>query len=160
MTRLKLSEWAQIGEIVGMIGVVLSLLIVAYSVSQNTEALQGSTDNMIFERHSTLAEHFISDPTFAEILVKKRSGDPQLNEVELIRWEKYQLNMLDIWATAYNRNQKNLLDDYEWQAWDEYFTGQFSADGERIDRDFWEQYEYGFGASFWAHVERSLLLKD
>ena len=52
MKKLSLSEWAQVGEVVGMVAVVLSLLMVVYSLNQNTEAIQGETGNLIFERHA------------------------------------------------------------------------------------------------------------
>ena len=36
--------------------------------------------------------------------------------------EKYQLNLLDIWALAYDRHQRNLLVDSQWNAWNNYFS--------------------------------------
>lgn len=156
MARWKLSEWAQIGEVVGMIGVVLSLLIVAYSVNQNTEALQGDNGNIIFERHAELTAHFMTDPTLAAILVKMRGPEPELDDVEAARWERYQLNMLDIWAMAYNRQRQDLLGPQQWNAWDTYFTELFRTGGERLSNQMWTEYTYGFDPDFWAHVERRL----
>ena len=61
MRKLSLSEWAQIGEVVGMVAVVFSLLMVVYSINQNTIALRGSNANLIFERHAELQALFIAD---------------------------------------------------------------------------------------------------
>lgn len=52
MRRLTLSEWAAVGEIVGTIAVVISLVFVVYGLNQNTAAIHGSTENIIFERHT------------------------------------------------------------------------------------------------------------
>ena len=156
MHRMKLSEWAQVGEVVGMVAVVLSLLLVVYSIDQNTQALRGSNVNILFERHAELTSHFIADPSMAEILVKMRQPDRQLTEVEAVRWEKYRLNLLDIWAMAWGRQRQSLLTDEGWEAWNTYFADTFSRGTERLGRAEWESLKPGFETSFWQHVGREL----
>jgi hypothetical protein len=156
MRKLNLSEWAQVGEVVGMIGVVMSLLIVAYSVNQNTEALQGDNGNIIFERHAQLSTLFMTDSSLATILVKKDGADPELTDIEAVRWERYQLNLLDIWAMAFNRHRQELLGDEQWSAWNSYFAYTFSEDHEKLSRADWEEFTYGYDVDFWAHVEEAV----
>lgn len=159
MAKMRLSEWAQIGEVIGMVAVVLSLVLVAYSIRQNTAALQGATGNLVFERHSELTTHFMTDPSLAAILAKMSGPEPGLDPVEAIRWERYQLNLLDIWAMAYNRHRQDLLGPEQWNAWNTYFTQLFREGGERMSYAMWEEYTYGFDPDFWAHVKRSLYLE-
>ena len=156
MKKLTLTEWAAAGEIVGTIAVVISLLVVAYSIDRNTAATHASNENILFERHAELANQFMLDPTLAEILVKRRSGDGDLSDVEAVRWEKYELNLLDIWAMAYNRHQRELLAENQWIAWDRYFTHMFSTGGEAISKSRWEELQYGFDKDFWEHVGAAL----
>jgi len=156
MRRLTLTEWAAIGEIIGTAAVVISLVFVMYSLNQNTAAIHGSTENIIFERHTDLANQFMLDPSLAAILVKMRNPKPQLSDVEAVRWEKYQLNLLDIWALAYNRHQRDLLSDSQWIAWNRYFSTVFSEGGEKLTKPRWQELEYGFDAEFWSHVGHSL----
>jgi hypothetical protein len=91
MRKLSPSEWATVGELV------------------NTAAIQGSTENPLFERHADLANQVMQDPSLAAIPVEMRSDQPELSEVDWVRWEKYQLTLLDIWALGYNRHQRSLL---------------------------------------------------
>lgn len=156
MRKLTLTEWAALGEVVATVAVVISLLFVAYTIGQNTAALQGASDNILFERHAELANQFTADPSLAAIMVKMRSDDPQLSDVEAIRWEKYQFNLLDIWALAYMRHQADLLSERQWQAWDVYFIDLFRRGGERITRQRWNRLRRGFDAGFWAHVDSAL----
>ena len=86
MRILSLSEWAAIGEIIGTVAVVISLLFVVFSLNQNTAAIHGSTENIIFEMHADLTNQFMLDPTLAEILVKMRGDSPQLSAIEAVRW--------------------------------------------------------------------------
>ncbi|MDX1403058.1 MAG: hypothetical protein R3192_00905 [Woeseiaceae bacterium] len=156
MRKLTILEWAAIGELIGTAAIIVSLFFVAYSIERNTAIIQGSTENLIFERHADLTTQFMLDRSLAEILVKMRRENPQLDEVESVRWEKYQLNLLDIWALAFNRHDKELLADSEWQAWDEYFSQTFSEGAEKLTREQWNALKYGYSPPFWRHVAGSL----
>ena len=84
MKKLTLTGWAAAGEIVGTNAVVISLLFFDYSINRNTDATQASSENILFERHTDLANHFMTDPTLAELMVKRRQGVADLSEVEAI----------------------------------------------------------------------------
>ena len=156
MRKLELSEWASLGELVGTLAVVVSLFFVVHSVNQNTAAIQGSTENLIFERHTELTTNFMLDPSLAAILAKMREENPTLTEIEAIRWEKYQLNLIDTWALAYNRQERGLLAPQQWNEWDRYFTELFRTGGERLSIDQWEEWKYAYGDEFWSHVGQVL----
>ncbi len=156
MRKLSLSEWAQLGDVIGMVAVVASLLVVVYSIDQNTQALQGANGNVIFERHAELDNHFISDPAMAAILLKKRRGEPPLSEIEAVRWDKYRLNLIDIWAMAHGRNAQGLMLEAEWVAWNGYFVTTFANGPERLGRAEWEAWTYAYGNDFWDFVGREL----
>jgi hypothetical protein len=150
--KLMLTEWAAAGEIVGSVAVVVSLLFVGYSINRNTDAIQASSENILFERHTDLAIHFMVDPTLAELMLKQRTGDSILSEIEVIRWEKYELNMLDLWALAHSRHQRELLSEDQWLTWDRYFTHVFSNGAEAISESRWKELQYGFDTDFWEHI--------
>jgi len=150
--KLTLTEWAAAGEIIGTITVVISLLFVGYSINRNTDATQASSENILFERHTDLANQFMIDPTLAALMVKQRNDDSDLTDIEVIRWEKYQLNMLDIWALAHSRYARELLSEDQWMTWDRYFTHMFSNESEALSKARWEKLSYGFDTEFWDHV--------
>jgi hypothetical protein len=156
MKKLGLTEWAAIGELIATLGVVISLLFVAYSINRNTEVNQASTENLIFEQHAELANLVMADPSLANILAKMRDSTPELTPVEAIRWEKYQMNLLDIWAMAYMRHRDDLLSGDQWKAWDGYFSKLFKDGGEKLSRLRWEQLEYGYDHEFWEHMGKAI----
>ena len=49
MSKLKLTEWAAVSEIIGTVAVVISLLFLAFSVNRNTVVMQASNDNFVYE---------------------------------------------------------------------------------------------------------------
>ena len=66
MRKLTLSEWASIGELVGTFAVFVSLVFLVYSVKQNTAAIQGSNENILFdgsEHHSIAAQPGMAERT-------------------------------------------------------------------------------------------------
>lgn len=156
MKPRNIAEWAAIGELVAAAAVIISLVFVGYSVRQNTAALQGATENLIFERHTELSIQFMLDPSLAEILVKMRSEEPLLTEVEAVRWEKYQLNLLDVWALAFNRYKADLLAETEWLAWDGFFAEVFSRQAEALSPERWRELQFGYDPEFWAHVHAAV----
>lgn len=156
--KLALAEWAAIGELIAAVAVVISLIFVAYSVRQNTDAVHGAMENLLFERHAEIANYFIADPSMAEILVKMRSRD-SLTDIETIRWEKYRLNLLDIWDLAFLRYQSGLLAERHWKAWDEYFAHLFTHGAEKLSREYWNQVHFGYDEEFWEHVNESVFEK-
>ena len=160
MRKLELKEWAALGELAATVAVIISLVFVVVSVNQNTNALQGVNDNAIFEQHIQLMNLVVADPSLAAILAKKRSDNAQLTEIETIRWEQYQNNLLDIWVMAYTRHETGLLADDHWKPWDTYFIGLFQNGAERLTRERWIELKYGFSPEFWAHVDQALFGAD
>lgn len=156
MRKLSLSEWASIGELIGTFAVFVSLLFVVYSINQNTAAIQGSTENILFERIGDLSAQVIADSSLAAIIVKKRDGGPELTATEAVRWEKYQLVLLDMWALAFNRHARGLLAQDQWAAWDGYFAEIFASGPERLPRADWESLAFGYDPTFWDHVGERL----
>ena len=77
----------------------------------------------------------------------------------MIRWEKYELNMLDIWALAHSRYKRGLLSEDQWQTWDTYFTHMFKNEAEAISEVRWDELHYGFEQQFWQHVGAALFEK-
>ena len=154
--KLSLREWAQLGEVIGMVAVVVSLLLVVYSINQNTVALRGTTDNLLFELHTETQAMTIEDVSLAEIIVRLEQPDAELTPVETVRWTRYRHNLLDLWALAYSRYSEGLMPEVAWQAWNTYFIHRFSHQAERLSREEWEEWHWGWSPEFWDFVGQSL----
>lgn len=152
MKKLSLSEWVGVAELVAAAGVIASLLLVVYSLEKNTEALQGGTENLLFESHTALASHMVTDPALVDIRIKVRRGEA-LSEAESVRWQTYQELLLDVWAMAYMRHEEGLLAERQWRSWNTFFSDHFRASDMRLTPARWEELVSGFDAGFWTHVK-------
>ncbi len=74
MSELNLIEWAAVSEIIGTAAIIISLVFVAYSVNQNTAAMQAGNDDFIYELQYARARDIVSSPGMASIYVKNREG--------------------------------------------------------------------------------------
>jgi len=156
MKKLRLDDWSAVGDLIATAAVIVSLLFLAYSVGENTEAVHGSMENLLFERHAALTNNFITDPTLAEIYAREEAGEAKLSAVEEVRWQFYRENLLDIWLFAFMRHEGGVLGDREWKNWDDYFAYVFTNGPERISAEEWHRLAFGFDPQFWAHVGKSL----
>lgn len=155
--KLTLTEWAEIGEVIGMVAVVISLLVLVYSINQNTIALRGATDNLLFELHAEWQSAIVQDPTLAAVRVKKElDPDAELTETESMRWTAHRHNLIDLWALAYSRYVEGLMPEEAWQAWNTYFVHRFGAQAEQLQRSEWEDWSWGWSPDFWQFVGESL----
>jgi len=77
-----------IGEIVGAMAVVASLVYLATQIRQSTKVARSATRNAIAESAQRLGQDFIDDTGMAEIFVKHISGE-ELTPVEAIRSSGY-----------------------------------------------------------------------
>jgi hypothetical protein len=69
-----LTEWAAISDIVGNAAVVISLLVVAFTVAQNTTAIRAQIDNHWYDsQHASLGD-IASNSELLALYVKIRNG--------------------------------------------------------------------------------------
>lgn len=129
-----------LGEFIGAIGVVLSLLFVARQVRlgieqtrRNTRTVRAAAFNSMVENSIRLLEHVFRDSELADFIARA-SGDPdKLEAAERLRWDSYMTagfrhfsNLLYQWETgamevrmweSYRRSFKDHLLEPAWVAW-------------------------------------------
>ena len=87
MDKVDIKIGAAIAEIIASLAVVVSLLFVVYSISQNTTALQASNDNFLYERHLQLLNDSSMNGEIASIIVRF-DADEELTEVDEFRYRQ------------------------------------------------------------------------
>ena len=61
MKKLDLQGWAAVAEIVGTVGIVISLLFVAHSVNRNTVELQSANENAHLQLNDAIIAGLLSN---------------------------------------------------------------------------------------------------
>ena len=107
-----------LGEFIGAMGVVLSLLLVARQMRlgmeqtrRNTKSVRAATFNSMVENSIRLLEHVFRDPELADFVARASEDPDRLTPGERLRWDSY--------MTAIFRHAANLLYQRETGAMEE-----------------------------------------
>ena len=113
-----LQALGNLGEFVGALGVVISLVYLAQQMQQNTTSVRAASFNSMVQNSIRLLEHAFRDSEFAEFLHRAERDPAALTPAEKVRWDAY--------MTAVYRHFGNLVYQYRVGA---------------LDRQMWESYE-------------------
>jgi hypothetical protein len=107
---MSFQDLGALGELIGAVAVVVSLVYLAIQIRQNTNALEmtlKSTELAAFERNVESAirvrEMFIMHPEIVELWTKGLKGYTKLEPAEKIRFEMILSNMFSAFQGAYMR---------------------------------------------------------
>jgi len=131
MSRLRLSEWSQIADIVAAIAVVISLLFVGLQVRDNTEALRSQNERALVNALETLKLSRVTDAGFADMMYRAETGG-ELSDLDRSRIRAMAFLYLDNWEQAFHDHQKGLIDPDIWQAFDNWLSMRAQYDYFRV----------------------------
>lgn len=112
-----LEDLGNIGEFIGAVGVVVSLVYLARQMIQNTISVRAASFNSMVQNSIRLLEPSYVDSEFAAFLARAERDPGRLTIEERVRWNSY--------MTAVYRHFNNLVYQYRVGA---------------IDRQMWEAY--------------------
>ena len=153
MKKLALSEWAAIAEVVGTIGVIISLVFVAHSINVNTNEVRASYTHILFDTTRQIELTVASDPEWSRIVVQGRNRQEQLTEVDQHRYDAYLSAMLDLWAEMLDRYDDGLVGEQMLADWDTYFTNWIQHHMAESD---WERIKWGWPGPIRSRVDSAL----
>ncbi len=118
LTQFSLQDLGNLGEFVGAMGVVISLVYLAKQMQQNTRSVRAASFNSMVQNSMNLLRHAFIDSEFAAFLHKAENDPSRLTPAETVRWNAY--------MTAVYRHFGNLVYQYRVGA---------------LDREMWQSYE-------------------
>lgn len=108
---MTIQEWGAIGELIGAIAVVASLVYLAVQIRQNTRQLSLSlqaTELAAFERNVAAGNHvremFIVNPEITELYLRGVRKDENFTDEEKFRFDMIMSNMFSEFQGAYVRH--------------------------------------------------------
>ena len=114
-----LQDLGNIGEFVGALGVVVSLVYLARQMIQNTVSVRAASFNSMVQNSIRLLEHAFRDPEFAAFLARAEADPASLTDVERVRWDSY---MTAVWRHFGNLQYANRVGTLDGQMWQAYRT--------------------------------------
>jgi hypothetical protein len=144
---MDLATLAQLGEFVGGLFVVVSLVYLAYQVRQNTTSLRAENYARVLERLSTLQSQLSSDADLNRIVVVGAQTPDALTRTERMRltWSLYEL--FGAAEFVFHQDRHGALPDEVWERWRATLVWWLSNPG---IQEWWRAKPSPFSASFEA----------
>ena len=114
MRKLTLADWANIGEVIGAIAVVISLAYVGVQIRENTEEMRVTNRQQLIGRAHEATAGFALSPELSAVLAKVAAGDP-LTSGEQVQYGYLIRSMLYDVQEALVLNREGRLDDAYWE---------------------------------------------
>ncbi len=149
MSMLDLSGWAALAEIVATVAVVLSLLLVAYSIKRNTDEMETANSNFLYQLDAQIAGDLSRDVRLATMLVKMEQKE-DLTDVEKIQYVALQERYLGLLEIAWTQYKSGSLAFIDWRDWDKYLS-DYVTDG--LPKEWWIEMRSRYKPEFAEHVD-------
>jgi len=152
MRKLDLHEWSAVAEIVGTVGIVVSLLFVAYTVNRNTVELRSANENAQLQLNDEIIAGLLGN-TDVFAIVDKRSNGQELSQVEEWGMTVFTTRQLNVWEMAFYRHLDGVFSPERWDAANAGYASGLIDGFSACNHACWEKHKVGFGVEFARHVD-------
>lgn len=146
---LNLSDWAALAEIIASIAVVISLLLVAYSIRRNTAEVELSNSNFLYELDTAIGADVSRDATLATIIHKVNQKE-SLTGAEKIQYMALQERYLSVLEVAWTQHRSGSLSDIDWRDWDKYLSDMLTGG---LPEEWWFEIRSTYKPEFAEYVD-------
>lgn len=147
---MSIQDWGAIGEIVGGLAVVLTLIYLSVQIRQTSNALQAASMNTSSEANVRVMHEIITHPELVDLLVKGgRQGLGALTENEKIRY----INWINASMRFFeNHYMMYIAKGLPQKAWDNDESGIAELLKSRGAKEAWETQKHLFSDDFIERV--------
>ncbi len=149
MSMLNLSDWAALAEIIASVAVIISLLLLAYSIRRNTAEMELSNSNFLYQLDAQIGGDISRDVTLATILHKMNQNET-LTGVEKIQYVALQERYLGMFEVAWTQYRSGSLALIDWRDWDKYLS-DFMIRG--LPKEWWLDMRSLYKTEFAEYVD-------
>ena len=149
MKSIGRSQWL---ETVGVIAIVISLVLVAIEIRQNTNAAAAQAVMALTQEVNENDRSVINDPELADLMVRGNADSlraegtvSSLSSADFFRLERAARSRFNVHLTAYMYYKKGLLDESDYAGWREGICVELKNPGMRL---YWNQNPTRFDAEF------------
>ena len=118
-----------VGEIIGAIAVVLSVVYLAVQVRQNTDAVRGNATVDALAGAREVNARLIDDPTINEIFIKGIAGMDNLTPAERNRFVALMFTLFKTFEQLHYQYKCGVLAPEIWAGWEAAFRAYSSSPG-------------------------------
>ncbi len=152
-SQFTLQDLGSLGEFVGALGVVVSLVYLARQMSQNTTSVRAASFNSMTENSIRLLEPSFRDGDFADFLHRAERNPSSLSPNELVRWDAYMTAVYRHFGNLVYQYRVGVLDQQMWESYRDTLKRHLRTPSWR---SWFEEHKEDFSSSLVKLVERAV----
>ena len=147
-----LDSLGNLGDFLGGLGVVVTLVYLAMQIRQNTDALRRDSYQSLLNHQADLNSR-LADRGFAEIMMASREGLANLDEPDRRRVGNYYLSLLRHYQNGHEQYRSGVLSDSQWEQLSWPVVVILASQG---FCECWDDWEHHFSTEFadWVRIQR------
>jgi len=154
---MSLSDLANIGQVIGAIAVVISLIYVALQIRQNTNAVRSATAQTVHEHFAKWYHLVAADDELSQIVANGLRDYASLSEKERVRFIATFMAFLSYSQNAFLKWREGLLASPLWLGWELVIMNLVCAPGGKA---LWQDRAYMFGDEFRRYIENDVITRQ
>src|SRR5262249_58975748 len=154
---MSLNDLANIGQVVGAIAVVVSLIYVALQIRQNTNAVRSATAQTVHEHFAKWYHLVAADDELSQIVANGLRDYESLSEKQRVRFIAAFMAFLSYSQNAFLKWREGLLASPLWLGWELVIMNLVCAPGGKA---FWKDRAYMFGDEFRCYIDDDLIKRE
>ncbi len=150
-------NWDAIGalsEVVGAIGILITLIYLAIQIRQNTKIVQTEYIQRLTDSFNQVNFLIASDDRMAQIMRKGRTNYEGLEDVEKARFNFMNLAIFRIYDSLFSQMQRGTGEKELWDAELKTLKWIFSAPGAR---SWWREHPFTFSQGFSEFIDKNII---
>ena len=148
---MSLIKWGALGELIGGVAIIVSLLYVGTQIKHNTKAERASASQAFIDIHAQIVLHISGDKDFRDIYWRGLGGLSALQGSETAAFGAWAIQTFRAWESFYFQWKEGLFQDQLWAGWQNQFADLFGYPG---IQEYWAIRRHQFSEEFCELVDK------
>ena len=149
---MTMQDWGALGDLIGGIAIIVSLVYVGLQIKQSTQATRAAT-NQSFSAQYTEQAAQITRADFRDVFWRGLSGLQNLQGGELVAFMAFLGSIMRMWETFYFQKQGGTFESRIFDSWLVQLVDLFGNDGVR---EYWAIRRHNFTAEFVEFIDETI----
>jgi len=147
---MTLQDWGALGELVGGVAIIVSLIYVGLQIRQGTQASRAATLQSFSAQYADLIMQ-ITREDFRDIFWRGVGGLENLQKSEIAAFMAFLASIMRTFESFFFQKKEGLFDDRLFDAWMVQCIDLFGGKG---GREYWELRKHQFSTEFVEYLDQ------
>ena len=113
---MTLEDWGNLGEIIGALGIIVSLFAISYQMRRNTQAIVQSNREVAVDRTIEVNRLIASNPEVADVWRRGLANFDDLTQQEQTQLAALLMSVFVDYAEQYYKYKNGIVESWIWEA--------------------------------------------